>query len=710
MIRWCNVILLSFAVYSQGMVARPVVHHDLQVFLKPEQGWLQVADTIRLPPDGLRQPLCWRLQVGLRPQLVEPRLFLQRAAAADVPLEQFCLQLPAGTTQLRLHYAGPLQSPPSTPEFSEIPPIAAQGVYLDAATYWYPRLGDELLSFQLTVHLPRGWRAITQGTRQRRQETPEGTVETWQETQPQEAIYLLAGPFQEYTGATQPALAQVFLRRPDNALAQRYLQVTPRYLYFYSRLLGNYPYGKFALVENVWDSGYGMPSFTLLGPRVIRLPFIVHTSYPHEILHNWWGNSVYVDYATGNWSEGLTAYLADHLLQEQQGEGAAYRRAALQRYVNYINVQRDFPLTEFRARHGEVTQAVGYDKGLMFFHMLRRQLGDQGFIAGLRQFYQTQQFQRAGFTDLQAAWETAGGTSLAAEFRQWLTRSGAPVLSVSGLQARPVDGGFRVTGQLAQTQPGPAYVLRVPLAVQTEQAQAWQTVVTLTGKRLPLQLTLSSRPWRLAVDPEFDLMRRLDRGEIPPSLSQVFGAERLLIVLPEAATPERKAAYQAIAEGWVLESGAEFRWDGSLAALPPGRGIWLFGWNNRFRPQLAAALQEQPVALTEQRVTLNQRTLPRGTFGVVMVARHPADREQALAWLAWDNGQALPRLARKLRHYGKYSYLAFIGEAAANVLKGQWPVTGSPLNVGISQWDNAKAPPWRATLAPRPALSEVLAD
>jgi hypothetical protein len=93
-----------------------------------------------------------------------------------------------------------------------------------------------------------------------------------------------------------------------------------------------------------------------------------------------------------------------------------------------------------------------------------------------------------------------------------------------------------------------------------------------------------------------------------------------------------------------------------------------------------------------------------------MVARHPADREQALAWLAWDNGQALPRLARKLRHYGKYSYLAFIGEAAANVFKGQWPVTGSPLNVGISQWDNAKAPPWRATLAPRPALSEVLAD
>ena len=41
---------------------------------------------------------------------------------------------------------------------------------------------------------------------------------------------------------------------------------------------------------------------------------------------------MYVDYAGGNWCEGLTAYLADHLLQEQQGQGAEYRRDTLQKY------------------------------------------------------------------------------------------------------------------------------------------------------------------------------------------------------------------------------------------------------------------------------------------------------------------------------------------------------------------------------------------
>ena len=88
----------------------------------------------------------------------------------------------------------------------------------------------------------------------------------------------------------------------------------------YRELVGAYPYSKFAVVENFWESGLGMPSFTLLGPRVIRLPFVWKSSLPHEIAHNWWGNGVFVDMRRGNWSEGLTAYLADHLIKEQRGQ------------------------------------------------------------------------------------------------------------------------------------------------------------------------------------------------------------------------------------------------------------------------------------------------------------------------------------------------------------------------------------------------------
>ena len=137
-----------------------------------------------------------------------------------------------------------------------------------------------------------------------------------------EQVYLVGGPLHMHRDTAAGTDIAVYLHEQDDALARKYLDATGRYLAMYQSLIGPYPYSKFALVENFWETGLGMPSFTLLGPQVIRFPFILHSSYPHEILHNWWGNSVFVDYAQGNWSEGLTAYLADHLLQEQRGEGA----------------------------------------------------------------------------------------------------------------------------------------------------------------------------------------------------------------------------------------------------------------------------------------------------------------------------------------------------------------------------------------------------
>jgi len=83
---------------------------------------------------------------------------------------------------------------------------------------------------------------------------------------------------------------------PDNAgLSARYLEAAARYIGFYAELFGPYPFEKFAVVENFFPTGYGFPSYTLLGSAIIRLPFIIDTSLPHEIAHCWWGNGVLVD-------------------------------------------------------------------------------------------------------------------------------------------------------------------------------------------------------------------------------------------------------------------------------------------------------------------------------------------------------------------------------------------------------------------------------
>ncbi|MEM7264031.1 MAG: M20/M25/M40 family metallo-hydrolase, partial [Planctomycetota bacterium] len=84
------------------------------------------------------------------------------------------------------------------------------------------------------------------------------------------------------------------------------------------------------------------------------------------------------------------------------------------------------------------------------------------------------------------------------------------------------------------------------------------------------------------------------------------------------------------------------------------------------------------------------------------VATRPApDSERTFGWIGATRLDSLPGLARKLPHYGKYSFLAFSGSDPTNDAKGQWPAMGSPL---IWQKTDAVA---MASLPPRKPLGRL---
>jgi hypothetical protein len=701
------------------LYAQPL-RHDIQVILQPQAHWLQVTDRLTLPPASGES---WHffLHAGLQPRSLTSEVQLVRQQTppptAAVPLEHYRVSLPPGTRTFGVQYAGTISHPLQqrgaeyARSFRQTPgTIAADGVYLSAATYWYPRTDSELVTFAVEVQSPPDWEVISQGRRTHHERHEATTSVRWEEAAPQEHIFLVGGPLTAYQQQTAAGPAMVFLRTPEASLAQQYLAVTGQYIAMYSQLLGAYPYEKFALVENFWESGYGMPSFTLLGSTVIRLPFILHSSYPHEILHNWWGNGVFVADTSGNWSEGLTAYLADHLIQEQRGTGADYRRTALQKYADYVAQQQDFPLMAFRARHDAVSEAVGYGKALMFFHMLRQSVGDAAFVHALRTFYQRRKFQYASFDDLRQAFADATGSDMHTLFEPWLSQAGAPELHLRDAAVRPDGAAYVLTAVVEQLQSGPAYQLRLPLAVRLEgQAQAYETTVPMTEKRLELTLRLPARPLRLDLDAQFDLLRRLHRREIPPALSQMFGAQQALVLLPRHASDELRQGYVQLAQTWqhTASGQLEVRWDDDVITLPADRSVWLWGWDNRWRGAFEAASAEYDISLSAEGVQIDQTVLSRAAHTVVLTARHPHNAQHTLAWLASEQAAALPGLGRKLPHYGKYSYLGFSGDEPSNVAKGQWPVVQSPMSVLLPQADGQTLPVAPATLAPRPALASL---
>ncbi len=705
-------VLLPLSLHAQD--AYP--HHTLKVTLSPAEHYLTVTDSVTLP-EGSPREVRFTLHSGLQPIVSTSGVRVTKLGARQgaVPLESYSLILPRDRNNFTIKYEGTIDHPLSQSGkeqargFEDTPGIISpEGVFLSGTSGWYPDLGSPLMTFDLDVKLPPSWDAVSQGTRVEHDRGRKKMSVRWKSAEPQDSLYLVAAQFTEYTRTSGPVEAMVFLRSPDRKLADQYLSATIRYIEMYDRLIGPYPYMKFALVENFWETGFGMPSFTLLGPRVIRLPFIINTSYPHEILHNWWGNSVYPEYDKGNWSEGITAYLADYLLKEQQGGGAEYRVTTLQKYADYVRGSKDLPLTQFHARHSPSTEAVGYGKSLMFFHMLRMELGDELFRRGLQEFYRAYKFRFASFNDIRKTFEAVSGKDLQQDFAQWVIRTGAPMLKVGKSSVVPDGKAFLITALLEQAQQGEAYHLRIPVAVTMEgEHHAFQTTVDMTAKQLHLRLSVPAMPLRIDIDPEFDVFRRLDRDEIPPAISQALGAKKMLVILPSAADEKLLAAYRRFSQA-LAQSGpdeVEVKLDREIRELPTDRAITIMGWENRFFSSLLEALFGYDVSVKDQAVSIDRSTIPRKDHSFVLTTRLPGNRDMALSLIAADSSAALPGLAQKLPHYHKYSYLAFEGNEPANVAKGRWPVVDSPLTIFLPGKNGAISKVEMAGLAAREPLA-----
>jgi len=665
--------------------AGETVHHELRVELHPDQASIRARARITLPDTVTVLVFLLHADLDITATPTGTIHTIDEVAGSRTPLRQHTLRFDTPRREIDLAWAGRLAGAMSQRRdgyaggYAETTGmITADGVFLAGSSGWYPLLDSPWIRFSLVVGLPPGWHAVSQG-----EALPGGG---WLETRPQDEIYLIAAPYHQYSRAGAVATAMVYLREPDAALADRYLEATGRYLALYQQLLGPYPYDKFALVENFWETGYGMPSFTLLGPRVIRLPFIIETSYPHEVLHNWWGNGVYVDYASGNWSEGLTAYLADHLLKEQQGQGADYRRDILQAYADHVSNNEDLALVDFRARHGRASQAAGYGRMLMLLHMLRQKLGDAVFIDGLRRFYADNLFRVASFGDLRRAFETASGQDLLAFFTQWTTRTGAPQLALGDVAVEREAAGYTLTLTLLQEQGEPPFILDVPVYIQLEgSATPVQRRLTLDSRATTVNLSLPQRPLRIAVDPRFATFRRLDRSEIPASLAQLFAADRLHIVLPATAPEALRRAYRQLAEEWrAAGTSVTIHHDNQIEELPGDAELWVFGRENRFVAAVTDHVDEILPGLLAGNRSLD------GISGA-MAWRDPDD-EHSMGLLLLADPRQLSALARKLPHYGKYSHVLFADESLTRPARGQWPLPRSAL---VHQLGEDALPPMR---------------
>lgn len=701
-----TVILLSTALFASS-----TVHHKLSVKVDPAKHFVEAVDQITIPADQVKSNMTFILNGDLTVTSETPgvtiKLEKSGVKAEDLGMDREDLDLASefkqnkysinfanktkGNAAFTLKFSGVINYPIKqigeeyARGFSQTPGIIDEkGAYLGGSTYWIPWFDENWISFELTTTMPKGWSVVSQGKRTFNELKNDEQTSTWNSPEPMEEIYLIAAKFNEYSKSAGAVDVMAFLRTPDEALANKYLETTAQYLEMYRKLIGTYPFTKFALVENFWETGYGMPSFTLLGEQIIRFPFILHSSYPHELLHNYWGNSVYIDFKKGNWCEGLTAYMADHLIAEQRGQADEYRRTTLQKYTDYVNPSNDFSLDKFISRTNPSSEAIGYGKSSMLWNMLRELVGDEMFERGFQKFYRDNKYKAASFDDIRTSFESVSGKDLKAFFSEWVNRKGAPELSVSNVKCKKVKNEYQLQFTLKQLQKEDVFSLDVPVAFSFAKSVEVKKVA-MTEKTQNYEFTFKENPRLVQIDPQFNLFRKLNYNEIPPSLSKIFGAEDLIILLPSKAAKEKLELFQVLAKIWSEDKTKkiEVALDNKYDKLPANKNIWIFGADNKFTGVIKNSLKDYNSEIKNDAVVLGKTSFPVNNNSFIVSVRHPQNPDNVLVYLSTENKDAVPGLARKLPHYGKYSYLVFEGNEPANIGKGEWGSVNSPLSAKV---------------------------
>ena len=644
---------IGLLVFLTGMaVQASVPFHDISVELDPVRGDISIDNRIEL--EGLSE-----FALSMAPWLEIEAILLDgkpvELSAKDGPA---VLALPGtGRHQLDIKVQGRVPHR-NAADADSVASSGADGLYLPAWAGWVP--GDYRLPmrYRLRVEVPAGQRAVATGRLVDEKRSDVLEIAEFVQDFPGEAPSLFAGPYRVQERLEGGLRLRTYFHAGLEPLAESYLVTAGAYIRRFAAQIGEYPYDDFHIVSAPLPVGLGFSNLTYIGREIVPLPFMRGRSLAHEVLHNWWGNGVGVDYAGGNWAEGLTTYLADYGLERDKGAGAAreMRRKWLRDYAA-LPAERDRPVRAFRAKRHQASQVIGYNKAAFLFHMLELEIGAEAFAGGLREFWQRHKFAIAGWDDIRAAFEDSSGRGLDWFFSQWLDRAGAPRLSVGAYRVEQDGSDYRISVEVLQPVGGYRFLL--PVILQTENGSERHQIV-IEDSLTRLEWVVDARPISIRFDPDNDVFRLLHADEAPPILRDVT-------LDPQAAT-----VVESVDEAFV-EAADQL----STRLFEDGPQILPLSEARATARSLLIITESGGLPGLLKELGLENPPLPPGPVPTAAAWTARLTDGRAVIVVSADDAEQLRALLRPLPHYGSRSYVLF--DSGKAIARGVWPVERGPL-------------------------------
>ncbi|MFJ3905304.1 M1 family metallopeptidase [Streptomyces sp. NPDC090025] len=416
---------------ASGNGGYDVSHYDLRLKYQPSTDLLEgTATLLATTKQNLSR---FNLDLGLKVSEVRVNGRVAKfTASGDHELEVTpAAPLPKGTAvTVVVRYAGK----PSEVKiggwtaWARTPDGAVAAQEPDSAVWWFPSNDHPLdkATFDVSVLVPDGTQAISNGTLQSQSSKLGWTRFNWRSDKPQ-ATYLATlavGKFDITTDTTANGLPVLNAYSKDlgaNAGAARAsIERTTEVAEWLESVYGPYPFSALGgYVPNV-TSGFALETQTrpFYSPRQFANGANVSVVV-HELAHQWYGDSVSVADWKDIWiNEGFARY-SQWLWSEKEGEGTARELAD---YVFQTRAADDPFWTVKPGDPGADNQfdIAVYDRGALALQALRDEVGDEKFFAVLKGWPKRYAYGNAKVGDFVKYAEKVTGKPLAELFDTWL--------------------------------------------------------------------------------------------------------------------------------------------------------------------------------------------------------------------------------------------------------------------------------------------------
>jgi hypothetical protein len=451
-------------------------------------------------------------------------------------------------------------------------------LYVGSRGNWYPNVGLNMAAFDLEFENPSDWTLVATGKRTAEQTSGGKETSHWVSEKPIPVAGFNLGHYREldlqadnvkveafaapgvetsFPTTTQTIVEPILPgRNPQQRrtveiplpkpkpTGQAVLNEAGSTIDYLSPRIGTFPYSTLALTQMPGALSQGWPGLVFLSSYVFvpqemrgkaassdfdRVLFD-RLMTPHEIAHQWWGDSVYWTTYHDKWiSEALANYCAMLSFERESPKDfktvLSFYRAHLAEKGEQDKANREAgPVTLGNRLNSSIFPAgydlVAYGRGTWLIHMLREFLrdgnrasgenADQLFFAVLRKLQKDYSGKQMSTTDMQRAFESVlprslyydGKPSLDWFFDGWVNGTAMPRYELSGVHIDRKGAAIRATGKVLQKGAPSDLITAVPIYAELSRGDLrFLARVFADGDETQFTLTVPPTTRKLVIDP-----------------------------------------------------------------------------------------------------------------------------------------------------------------------------------------------------------------